>query len=159
MGDRGLLHQNLHYNIRYDTYRHMGIILTQTLQRFLQGNNYLICRHFSQGIDRSSTSINKTSNRHNKRRRYRNRVTSFAIIYNSKYIEKSYSYPGVYKRRKAISMGGSHVNLMERKTTLRCLECKKGFCRNHCWSHHVAHGGIPVAPKYGTKKRKRVRRN
>ena len=50
----------------------------------------------------------------------------------------------------------SRVNLIERKTTLRCLECNKGFCRNHCWSHHVAHGGAPVAPKYGTKKRKRV---
>ena len=50
----------------------------------------------------------------------------------------------------------SGVNLKERKTTLRCLECKKGFCRNHCWSHHVAHGGVPVAPKYGAKKRKKL---
>ena len=50
----------------------------------------------------------------------------------------------------------SRVNLVEKKTTLKCLECGKGFCRNHCWSHHVAHGGVPAAPKYGTKKRKRV---
>ena len=49
----------------------------------------------------------------------------------------------------------SRVNLVERKTTSRCLESKKSFYRNHCWSHHVTHSGVPVAPKYGTKKRKR----
>ena len=49
----------------------------------------------------------------------------------------------------------SGVNLIERKTTLKCLECNKGFCRNHCWSQHVAHSGIPAAQKYGTKKRRR----
>ena len=53
----------------------------------------------------------------------------------------------------------SRVNLVERKTTLKCLECGKGFCRDEnngltCWSHHVALGGIPAAPKRGTKKMK-----
>ena len=52
----------------------------------------------------------------------------------------------------------SRVNLVERKTTLKCLECGKGFCRDEnnglsCWSHHVALGGIPAAPRRGTKKR------
>ena len=46
----------------------------------------------------------------------------------------------------------SRVNLIERKTTLKYLEGNKSFCRNHCWSHHVAHGGFPAAPKYGLKK-------
>ena len=46
----------------------------------------------------------------------------------------------------------SRVNLIERNTTLKCLECNKGFCRNHCWSHHVAHGWVPAAQKYWTKK-------
>ena len=52
----------------------------------------------------------------------------------------------------------SRVNLIERKTTLRCKECGKGFCRdesgNGCWSNHLCYGGVPNAPKRGTKKRK-----
>ena len=53
----------------------------------------------------------------------------------------------------------SRVNLTERKTTLKCLECGKGFCRDEknglsCWSHHIALGGIPAAPKHGTRKKK-----
>ena len=49
----------------------------------------------------------------------------------------------------------SRVNLVEKKTTMKCLECDVGFCRDgSCWSHHVALGGIPRAPKKGTKKRK-----
>ena len=48
----------------------------------------------------------------------------------------------------------SRVNLMERKCTVQCQECNKGFCRDLCWSLHVAHGGVPAAPKRGTKKRK-----
>ena len=52
----------------------------------------------------------------------------------------------------------SRVNLIERKCTLQCLECNKGFCRddqgNSCWSLHVAHGGVPASPKRGTRKRK-----
>lgn len=48
----------------------------------------------------------------------------------------------------------SRVNLVERKTLLKCMECGKGFCREGgCWSHHVALGGCPQAPKKGTKKR------
>ena len=40
-----------------------------------------------------------------------------------------------------------------------CQECGKGFCRDKnnglsCWSHHVALGGIPKPPKYGTRKKK-----
>ena len=38
---------------------------------------------------------------------------------------------------------------------MKCLECGYGFCRGgSCWSHHVAMGGIPQAPKKGTKKQK-----
>lgn len=53
----------------------------------------------------------------------------------------------------------SCVNLVECKSTLKCLECRKGFCcdKNNglsCWSHHVALGGISAAPKHGTKKMK-----
>ena len=51
----------------------------------------------------------------------------------------------------------SRINLTERKTTMMCLQCGKGFCRDSsgfgCWSHHIALGGIPCAPKKGTKKR------
>ena len=53
----------------------------------------------------------------------------------------------------------SRVHLVERKTTLKCLECGKGFCRDDkngvsCWSDHVSLGGVPKAPRYGTRKRK-----
>ena len=52
----------------------------------------------------------------------------------------------------------SRVHLVERKSSLKCLQCGKGFCREEtgrtCWALHVAHGGIPSAPKKGTKKRK-----
>ena len=44
------------------------------------------------------------------------------------------------------------IHLIEKKITLMCFECNKGFYINHCWSHHVTHGGIPAAPKYGTKR-------
>ena len=49
----------------------------------------------------------------------------------------------------------SRVDLIEKKTTMKCLECDFGFCRaGSCWSHHVALDGVPAAPKKGTKKRK-----
>ena len=48
----------------------------------------------------------------------------------------------------------SRVNLMNRKTHIVCVECGRGFCRDSCWSHHVAYGGVPPLPKRGTKKRK-----
>ena len=52
----------------------------------------------------------------------------------------------------------SRVNLCERKATLKCVECNKGFCRDEngcsCWLHHVALGGVPKAPKRGTAKHK-----
>ncbi len=52
----------------------------------------------------------------------------------------------------------SRVNLVEKKTTMKCMECGKGFCRdgsgNDCWSFHVALGRVPQCPKRGTKKRK-----
>ena len=52
----------------------------------------------------------------------------------------------------------SRVSLIEKKTTMKCIECGKGFCRdgtgNDCWSLHVALGGVPPCPKRGTKKRK-----
>jgi hypothetical protein len=51
----------------------------------------------------------------------------------------------------------SRVNLVDRKTTMKCLECDKGFCRDNsgraCWSHHVAMGACPVAPERGRKRR------
>ena len=51
----------------------------------------------------------------------------------------------------------SRINLVNKKTTLMCKECGKGFCRdesgNGCWSHHVSLGGCPQAPKRGTLKR------
>ena len=51
----------------------------------------------------------------------------------------------------------SRVNLKETKTTMKCLECNRGFCRDggrECWSHHVACGGVPNAPLRGSLKRK-----
>jgi len=63
----------------------------------------------------------------------------------------------ILKRNQLRCIWCSRVNLVERKTTMRCKECNKGFCRdgsgNGCWSHHVASGGVPSAPKKGTKKR------
>ena len=51
----------------------------------------------------------------------------------------------------------SRVTLVQRKTTMKCIECDKGFCRDSagfgCWSHHVAFGGVPCAPRKGTRKR------
>ena len=51
----------------------------------------------------------------------------------------------------------SRVNLTHRKTTLKCKQCKSGFCRDEsgrmCWSHHLALGGCPLAPTRGTLKR------
>ena len=66
---------------------------------------------------------------------------------------------GNKEHTKVILMWCSGVNLIERKTALKCLECGKGFCRDEnnglsCWSHHVALGGVPKSPRYGTKKRK-----
>ena len=46
----------------------------------------------------------------------------------------------------------SRANFVERKTSLRYLEYKKGSCKNHCWSHY----GVPVVLKCGAKKRKIV---
>ena len=50
------------------------------------------------------------------------------------------------------------MHLVERKSSLKCLQCDKGFFREEtgrtCWALHVVHGGIPGAPKKGTKKRK-----
>ena len=47
----------------------------------------------------------------------------------------------------------SRVNFAVRKTTLLCIECKKGFCRDSsgrsCWSHHLALGGCPKSPERG----------
>ena len=51
----------------------------------------------------------------------------------------------------------SRVNLKESKTTMKCLECNRGFCRDgsrEYWSHHVACGGVPNAPPRGSLKRK-----
>ena len=51
----------------------------------------------------------------------------------------------------------SRVHLIERKTTLKCMECNSGFCRattgRNCWENHVSMGSVPVAPKRGKRKR------
>jgi len=58
-------------------------------------------------------------------------------------------------KKQVRCMWCSRVELVERKTTMKCFECNAGFCRSAgCWSHHVAIGGVPRAPKRGTKKRK-----
>ena len=62
------------------------------------------------------------------------------------------SYTGDKQHTKIVLKGGkqlrcmwcSRVNLIERKTTLICQECCKGFCRDKnnglsCWSHHIAY--------------------
>ena len=40
---------------------------------------------------------------------------------------------------------------------MKCMEYVKDFCRDSagfgCWSHNVAFGGVPCAPKKGTPKR------
>jgi len=51
----------------------------------------------------------------------------------------------------------SRVHLKESKTTMKCFECNRGFCRDQgreCWSHHIAFGGVPKAPPKGSLKRK-----
>ena len=62
------------------------------------------------------------------------------------------------KKKQVRCIWCSRINLLEKKTTMMCKECGKGFCRDSsglgCWSHHVALGGCPVAPARGTKKRK-----
>ena len=70
------------------------------------------------------------------------------------------SHQKVYLKGKQLRcIWCSRVNYSDRKTTLKCLECNKGFCRDdsgrHCWSLHVAHGGLPTAPKRGMIKKKK----
>ena len=48
----------------------------------------------------------------------------------------------------------SRVHLIERKTTLKCIECGYGFCRNECWEHHQRLGSPPAASRRGERKRK-----
>ena len=49
----------------------------------------------------------------------------------------------------------SRVDLIKKKTTMKCLECDFGFCRGgSCWYHHVALDSVPAVLKKGTKKRK-----
>ena len=62
-------------------------------------------------------------------------------------------------RKQVRYMWCSCVDLIEKTTTSNCLECNKGFCRNYCWFHHVAYGGVPAAPKYGKKKEGGLARN
>ena len=39
------------------------------------------------------------------------------------------------------------VNLIERKTTMKCIECNRGFFRKRdCWSHYVAYRGVRNQP-------------
>ena len=51
----------------------------------------------------------------------------------------------------------SKVNLIHRKTTLKCKECASRFCRDKsgrmCWLHHLTLGGCPLSFKRGTLKR------
>jgi len=52
----------------------------------------------------------------------------------------------------------SRVNLIHRKTTLKCKECGSGFCCDEsgrrCCLYHLALGGCLLAPKRGTLKSK-----
>jgi len=52
----------------------------------------------------------------------------------------------------------SRFDLIERKATMKCLECNRVFCCDDTglgfWCHHVALGGFLRAPKWGTKKHK-----
>ena len=48
----------------------------------------------------------------------------------------------------------SRVHLIERKTTLKYVECGYGFCRNKCWEHHQRLGSTPAASRRGERKRK-----
>ena len=49
------------------------------------------------------------------------------------------------------------VNLVEQKTTMKCMGCGKGFCQDSSgfgfWSHHVVFIVVLCAPKKGTPKR------
>ena len=62
------------------------------------------------------------------------------------------------KNKQSRCIWCSRVLLTERKTTMKCIECGFGFCRDrtgrNCWSLHVALGGVPQQPKRGKKKRK-----
>ena len=70
------------------------------------------------------------------------------------------SHTRVYlpKNKQVRCIWCSRVHLVNRKVTMKCEECGFGFCRDNsgreCWSHHVALGGIPQAPKKGTKKKR-----
>ena len=52
----------------------------------------------------------------------------------------------------------SRVGLVERKATMKCVECNVGFCCDssgkNCWVLHVAHGDVPAQQKRGTKRLK-----
>ena len=45
----------------------------------------------------------------------------------------------------------SRINSVERKTTMKCMECNKEFCSNNSgrcyWLHHIAMGGYPQPPE------------
>jgi hypothetical protein len=47
----------------------------------------------------------------------------------------------------------SRVNLVARKVTMKCKQCKFCFCRpsswRECWLHHVAMGGLHQPPEKG----------
>ena len=72
-------------------------------------------------------------------------------------VNKEHAKVILKKGKQLRCMWCSRVNLVDRKTTLKCLECGKGFCRDKnnglsCWSHHVALGGGPKASKIWYKK-------
>ena len=126
----------------------------------MQGNNYWIFRHFSQGNDslnKSITSIYTNSNKYNKPSKHWRESQGFQLSTKVSAVKNPIHTQEFLTGGKQLQcIWYSRVNFLERKTTLRCLECKKGFCRNHFWSHHIVHGGVPVALKYERKKRKRV---
>jgi len=83
-------------------------------------------------------------------------LTSLSSLSMSKEIKP---HTKVYLKNKQVRcIWCSRVNLIEKKTTMMCQECGKGFCRDcsglSCWSHHVALDGVPAAPARGTKKRR-----
>ena len=75
-------------------------------------------------------------------------LTSYLFSYLLTKLRRSYNCVRNYtKRGKQLRcMWCSRIKLVERKTTLKCLECGKCFCRDKnnrlsCWPHHVALGG------------------
>ena len=85
-------------------------------------------------------------------------VSSVSASKDSKTFSSSHTRVLLTSSKQVRCIWCSRVHLVDRKVTMKCQECGYGFCRDNsgrdCWSHHVALGGIPQAPKKGTKKKR-----